>query len=110
MANVKNLNQELNYFNLKDFGLKTLKNTILDYSGASKLNKIIEKNINRKGVDFIDNFLEELNIEFTFPEKDLKKIPKKGPFIAISNHPFGAIDYLLFIKLFAQVRPDIKII
>ncbi len=101
---------EINYFNLKQFSLKAISNSIPEITGASKLNKIINKLINLKGIDFIDKILEELNIEFNFPEKDLKKIPKKGPFIVVSNHPFGALDYLLLIRMIAIARPDFKII
>ncbi len=103
-------NPEMNYFNLKQFSLKALSNALPEMTGTSKFNRIINKLIYLNGIDFIDKILEELNIEFNYPEKDFKKIPKKGPFIVIANHPFGALDYLLLIRLISVVRPDFKII
>ena len=51
---------------------------------------------------------EELGIELT--KAELKRIPKKGAFIIISNHPLGGVDGLLLLKLALQQRADFKII
>ena len=54
--------------------------------------------------------MEEFEINFEIPEEDLKRIPKTGPFITISNHPLGGIDGILLLKLLLERRPDFKII
>lgn len=59
---------------------------------------------------FIDAVLQHLDIKFEVDEEDLAKIPAQGPFITISNHPFGGIDGLLLLKLFHSRRPDYKVI
>ena len=41
---------------------------------------------------------------------DLKRIPKQGPFITVSNHPLGGVDVLLLIKLITKIRPDYKVL
>ncbi|MGK0413886.1 MAG: putative hemolysin, partial [Polaribacter sp.] len=48
--------------------------------------------------------------KFEIPEEDLKRIPKDGAFITISNHPLGGIDGVLLLKLLIEKRADYKII
>ncbi|MCL6216681.1 GNAT family N-acyltransferase [Zunongwangia pacifica] len=83
---------------------------ILRTTKLSRLNKEYQKRKNLKGVDFIDSILEGFEIQFDIPEKDLKRIPKNGPFITISNHPLGGIDGMILMKLLLEQREDYKII
>jgi len=76
----------------------------------SKLNKIYDKHKSKSDLDFLNAILEEVNIHFDIPENDLKRIPKEGSFITISNHPLGGIDGILLLKLLVEKRPDYKII
>ena len=59
---------------------------------------------------FIDSVFDELKISFEIDENELKRIPKTGPFITVSNHPLGGIDVLLLIKIISKIRPDYKFI
>ena len=83
---------------------------VLKVLRISKLNEIYNKHKSKKGVPFLDGILKEFEIEFEIPEDDLKRIPKTGPFITISNHPLGGIDGILLLKLLLEHRPDYKII
>jgi putative hemolysin len=76
----------------------------------STINKIYNNHKHKKDIDFLNGILGEFKIEFEIPEEDLKRIPKDGPFITISNHPLGGIDGILLLKLLLQERPDYKII
>ena len=76
----------------------------------SKLNKIYDKHKNKTDLDFLNAILNEVQIQFDIPENDLKRIPKEGAFITISNHPLGGIDGILLLKLLLEKRPDYKII
>ena len=76
----------------------------------SKLNKIYDKHKNKSDVAFLNAILQEVEIKFEIPENDLKRIPKDGTFISISNHPLGGIDGILLLKLLLEKRPDYKII
>lgn len=75
----------------------------------NKVNEVYANNLGKSGVDFVDGVLKELGIHFQINEADLKRIPEKGPFITISNHPFGGIDGLILISLLGKLRPDFKI-
>ncbi|GLB52690.1 glycerol acyltransferase [Neptunitalea chrysea] len=76
----------------------------------SKLNVIYNRHKHLEGVDFLNALLDEFNIKFEIPEEDLKRLPKDGPFITISNHPLGGIDGVLLLKLMLEQRADFKII
>ena len=75
----------------------------------NKLNRIYGQIGDKQGVEFIDELIKILEIKYEFDEKELQRIPKKGPFIVVSNHPFGGLDGILLIKILSQVRPDIKV-
>tara|TARA_B100000787_G_scaffold165488_1_gene149486 strand:- start:10280 stop:12088 length:1809 start_codon:yes stop_codon:yes gene_type:complete len=76
----------------------------------STINKIYQKHKNKKDLSFLNGILDEFQIEFEIPEEDLKRIPKNGSFITVSNHPLGGIDGIILLKLLLEQRPDYKII
>jgi len=83
---------------------------ILRVLRISKLNKIYNQNKHKKDLDFLNAVLKDCQVEFEIPEEDLKRIPKEGAFITISNHPLGGIDGVLLLKLLTEKRADYKII
>ena len=82
--------------------MKTLK--------ISSLNKIYDRNKHLNDLDFLNALLDEFKIKFEIPEEDLKRLPKTGAYITISNHPLGGIDGILLLKLMLEQREDFKII
>ena len=76
----------------------------------STLNKVYNKNKHLKDVAFLDAILDDFQIKFEIPEEDLKRLPKDGAYITISNHPLGGIDGILLLKLMLEQRKDFKII
>ena len=76
----------------------------------NKLNKIYDRIGQKKGVEFIDELLSILEINYEFDQKELKKIPSSGSFIVVCNHPFGGLDGLLLMKILSEVRPDVKVL
>jgi putative hemolysin len=76
----------------------------------STLNAIYNRNRHLEKLEFLDAILEEFKIKFEIPEEDLRRLPKEGPFITISNHPLGGIDGILLLKLMLEQREDFKII
>ncbi len=83
---------------------------ILRVLRISKLNKIYNQNKQKKDLDFLNAVLKDCEVEFEIPEEDLKRIPKEGAFITISNHPLGGVDGVLLLKLLTEKRADYKII
>jgi len=75
----------------------------------NKLNKLYEELSDEQGIGFIDKLIEKLELDYEVRENELKRIPREGPFITVSNHPFGGIDGMLLVKVIHGVRPDIRI-
>ena len=76
----------------------------------ASINRIYENNKHKSDLDFLNGILDDCKIKFEIPEEDLKRIPKEGPFITVSNHPLGGMDGVLLLKLLIEKRADYKII
>ena len=76
----------------------------------STLNKIYKRNKHLSDGAFLNGILGDFQIKFEIPEEDLKRLPKEGAYITVSNHPLGGIDGILLLKLLLEHRPDYKII
>lgn len=58
---------------------------------------------------FVEQALKTLGVKFTVDGQPVSRIPKKGPLVAVCNHPFGVLEGLLLINILKEVRSDIKI-
>ena len=65
----------------------------------------------RKGLDLIEATLKYLEIELDFDADALSRaIPAEGPFITVSNHPFGFLDGIILLLMIGRVRPDFRVV
>jgi len=94
--------------NLKYFGGKYTARFILWFLRFSRLDKDYTTYQDLSGSDFLNKIIELYGLKYEILDEDLKKIPEKGPFIIISNHPTGGAEGILLIKLFSDKRPDFK--
>src|SRR5690554_6103876 len=76
----------------------------------SVINKEYDKRKHLPAEEFIESLLERFEIDFEIPKEDLKRLPKSGPFITISNHPLGGIDGMILLQLILAQRKDFKIV
>ena len=76
----------------------------------STINKRYDRNSHLEGLEFVEALLDDFDVNFEIPDEDLKRIPKNGAFITISNHPLGGIDGILLLKVLLKHRPDFKVI
>lgn len=76
----------------------------------SKLNRIYDRHKHLAGTQFLNAILGDFQIEFEIDPEELKRIPKQGPYITISNHPLGGVDGILLLKLMLERDPDYRII
>ena len=76
----------------------------------STINKIYNRNKHLNELPFLNALLDDFQIKFEIPEEDLKRLPKEGAYITVSNHPLGGIDGILLLKLMLEQRSDFKII
>jgi putative hemolysin len=58
----------------------------------------------------IAKMLEHLGIRIEVTPEDLAQIPRTGPLVMVSNHPFGLLDAIVLTIVLPQVRPDLRIL
>jgi putative hemolysin len=74
-----------------------------------KVNDLYDRNSDRRGPDFAGAVLKDIGVEYEILNQEvLQRIPD-GPFITISNHPYGHIDGVMLVDLFGHLRPDFKV-
>ncbi len=71
-----------------------------------EINDFLSRNYHKKGVDFADSLLKELNIKFKV--NGLNRIDKKGRYLFVSNHPLGGSDGIILIRIFGKEFTNIK--
>lgn len=82
---------------------------LLKVTKISNMNRQYDKMSHLDGEDFLDAVLEHYQIDYEVPSEDLKRIPKAGPFITVSNHPLGGMDGIVLLKIMLAHRPDYKV-
>jgi putative hemolysin len=63
-----------------------------------------------RDLPFTERYLRYLNIDFKVDESSLERIPKTGPLLVVSNHPYGIADGFTLLRILKKVRKDARII
>lgn len=97
--------------NLDKFGVlgTFLAWTLLRVTKLSDLGKWYDTVRHLDGPAFLDATLEHYEIDYEIPAEDLKRLPKEGPYITVSNHPLGGIDGIVLMQIMLRHRSDYKI-
>ncbi|MFQ3579102.1 MAG: GNAT family N-acyltransferase [Bacteroidales bacterium] len=95
---------------LKKFGADLVVNLLMQIFKLKKIREFYAEREQLEPLDFINEVLNYLEVEYEILEADIKKIPANEAFIVISNHPFGGIDALIMYKIISQQRSDFKIL
>jgi len=94
---------------MNSFFGETTARILMNLLQLDRLTRIYSEIDHLEGMDFLDALLDRFEICYDVSEEELRRIPMSGPFITVSNHPFGGIDGLILLKLIAKLRPDYKI-
>ncbi|NLB69216.1 MAG: lysophospholipid acyltransferase family protein [Lentisphaerae bacterium] len=83
--------------------------------GLPKLDNILRegRKLKEQGIDaccFADYILMGMDVETVVKEEDKELIPREGPVIVVSNHPFGGIEGVVLLSLRRNRRPDSKVL
>jgi putative hemolysin len=97
------------FLKLQKYEKSTLADFVYNKLKLKELNEIYNKHKDKESIQFVEEVLSDLGIKFEISEEDLKRIPLKGGFIILSNHPFGALDGLIICKSISEKRPDFKL-
>ncbi|MBR1881455.1 MAG: lysophospholipid acyltransferase family protein [Muribaculaceae bacterium] len=104
----------LNYDDIRQMvpffdGKPRLVSFLMKLLAVDKVNWIHRHNCHTPGVPFVQGLLNDLQAKIiVHGEEVLKNLPQDG-FITVSNHPFGALDGIMLIKLVGEQRPDFKV-
>lgn len=87
-----------------------LADLIRRHLSIDKLSDLEERNKKFIGADFAGACLDDQQVNVLIGNAErLRKLPE-GPFITISNHPYGGLDGIMLIDLIGHLRPDFKVI
>lgn len=89
------------------FGDRLIK-IIFSLSGINKVNGIYDASKQYTGLAFVNDMLDKLGIIRKTENYEILDRFKEGPFITVSNHPYGHIDGIIAISTVAGKRKDYK--
>ncbi|GHV37894.1 hypothetical protein FACS1894179_00230 [Bacteroidia bacterium] len=77
-------------------------------TGINKVNAIYDASKHLTGLEFVNDMLDKLGIIRKYENYEVLDNFKEGPFITVSNHPYGHIDGIIAISTVAGKRRDYK--
>ena len=83
--------------------------SLMGMLAIDKVNELYDRNVNTKGPEFAGSVLNDIGVDVeVHGDINLSDLPT-GPFITISNHPYGSIDGIILLYVFGHVRHDFKV-
>ena len=76
---------------------------------VDRLNELYDRHSHLHGHAFTDSVLKDIGVRYEVRNHEILERLPQGPFITISNHPYGSIDGLILVDIFARLRPDYKV-
>jgi putative hemolysin len=58
----------------------------------------------------VPGLLSQLDITYHIDPAELERVPRSGPVLAVSNHPFGLLEGAILATALPKIRPDVKIL
>lgn len=91
-------------------GKEKLVNRLFRWLAIDKTNDFHQRYMHLPGPDFTHMmFEEELKAPVTIRNEHILDNLPDGPFITVSNHPFGSLDGMSLIDIVGHRRPDFKV-
>lgn len=90
-------------------GHRRLVERMLHWLSVDKVNAVHAHNCETPGPAFVEGLLRDFDIKLRVDGLDVLDNMPEGPFITVSNHPFGALDGITLIHLVASRRPEYKV-
>jgi len=73
------------------------------------VNALVDRCSDFTGPDFAGAVVRDQEVDYLIGGYDVLESLPEGPFITISNHPYGAADGIFLIDLIGHLRPDFKV-
>ena len=91
-------------------GHEKLVNKVLHWLSIDRVNRVHSTYCDTPGVEFARRLAtEEYKWKLRIDNQEILEQFKEGPFITVSNHPFGSYDGIILIDIVGSVRPDYKV-
>ena len=73
------------------------------------LSDLYDRHLDMEGADFAEALIKDVNPNISLGGADrLLRLPG-GPFITVSNHPYGGVDGVILVDLIGHMREDFKV-
>ena len=83
---------------------------MMDMFGVTAANALNDRHECDDAARFCDEVLrEDLGIREMIGNAHVLRNLPDGPFITVSNHPYGSMDGMMLVDLFCHLRPDYKV-
>ena len=82
---------------------------VMKMLSVDKVNSLYDRNLSHVGADFAGAVLKDIGVEYEVLNREILDSLPDGPFITISNHPYGSLDGVMLVDLFGHIRPDFKV-
>lgn len=86
----------------------TIIKVLFKVTGINKVNAVYDASKHLTGLEFVNDMLDKLGIIRKYENYEVLDNFKEGPFITVSNHPYGHIDGIIAISTVAGKRRDYK--
>lgn len=91
-------------------GHPKLVNALLHWLRVDEVNRVHGRWSGTPGAEFVKHLVEDdFKFKMVIDNQSILDDFKTGPFITVSNHPFGAVDGITLIYLITRLRPDYKV-
>lgn len=90
-------------------GKENLVNKVFHWLAVDKTNDFHSRNMHLPGPEFSHKMFDELGATMTIRNEEVLNSIPEGPFITVSNHPFGALDGMALIDIVGHHRSDFKV-
>lgn len=91
-------------------GHEKLVNSLFHFIGIDEVNRIHSTYCDTPGIRFAQRLInEEFKFKLRIDNLEVLAGFKEGPFITVSNHPFGSYDGILLLDIVGSFRDDYKV-
>ena len=90
-------------------GKEKLVNRVFHWLAVDKTNDYHSRNMHLPGPEFSHKMFDELGATMTIRNEEVLNSIPEGPFITVSNHPYGALDGMALIDIVGHHRSDFKV-
>lgn len=82
---------------------------LMRWLSVDKVNNLYDRNTHYQGPEFARSVLKDIGLKYEVLHSEILDSLPEGPFITISNHPYGHVDGVMLVDLFGHIRPDFKV-